>query len=1188
MDLYSQSNSTETLLKMEQMFVIKRDGQKQPVLFDKITERNQKLAKDLDIDATSLSMSVIQGLKSGMTTREIDLLSCENAIYKSTYEPNYAILASRIAVNDLHKTTPQTFRECIELLKSNVNEVNNSSNPLIDEKIYNFALENIDLIESSIKHENDYNYSYFGFKTLEKSYLQRVGKKIVERPQYMLMRVALGIHGPSDRNGIQHSGDIELAIKTYNELSLMKFTHATPTLFYSGTPKPQMSSCFLLNCPDSINGITDCWKTCSFISKHAGGIGVDLTVRSKGSYIAGTNGHSNGIIPLIKVFNEIARYVDQCFTPDTLVYTLDGIKRIEDVSVNDKVLTSEGVYYQVNSPVRHKYNGKMLEIRLSNTFVPVRVTPEHQVLSLKLNEQTTDTELIKHRISQHLETIEFHDTKELKAGDYMVYRIPSEEQDIPTMTEEDCYMYGLLLGNGNVSKLRSYVSLKYEEANAVKFVSSYLEKRGIEYHCMELSSEIMLIWSTVETGCKFTEKQFNKNDRLTIEPCILNLPKQKIKQILRGLISTVGSIKDDNLVIKFFNLTEQIRYMFLRLGIYSNGVHIKTQITEEVHELLPEHLRTRLSETVNYFRYNDNLLVKIQNISETVYEGTVHDFEIAGPHDYTVAQMGVAHNGGGKRKGAISLYLQPWHPDVLEFLEIRLNTGPEEARARDIFPALWIPDLFFKRLQEPNAKWSLFCPGKYPELVTLYGEEFEKRYIELEQQKCFEKQILIEDLWKKIIKSLEETGLPYMLSKDNINNKSNHKNIGAITGSNLCTEIVQYHDSKSTAVCNLASICLPQFVRENKTFNFEELGNVTEMIVHNMNNIIDKNYYPEYEIDCFDEDELEGNTKPKKAIGKHNNLKYRPIGIGVQGLADVFAKMKMSWESKEARELNQLIFETIYYYSCLKSNKLAKEHGAYSKFIGSPAHEGKLQYDMWGVIPLTHIKNETKLSNKNVPRYDWEKLKENIKIEGIRNSLMIAPMPTAGTSQIMGNTEAFEPLTSNLYIRKVGAGDFPVVNQQLYKDLKSLNLWNKQTIDNIIMNNGSIQNIEGIPANLKSLYKTVWEIPQRIIVDFAADRGAFIDQTQSLNIFMERPTVAKLSSLYMYGWKRGLKTLSYYLRTKPATGAVKFTVMNGDKKETDNKENDKQVEENQPVYKINKFTGQKFICTEEVCTACSS
>ena len=839
------------------MYVIKRNGEKQELLFDNITRRNQKLANDLNIDTTSLSLSVIQGLKSGMTTREIDFLSCENAIYKSTYEPNYAILAARIAINDLHKTTPKTFRECIDKLFNNVNQMNNEPNPLIDEKIYNFAVEYIEIIEKSIKHENDYNYTYFGFKTLEKSYLQKANGTIVERPQYMLMRVALGIHGPSNRNNIIHNGDIELVLQTYNELSNMKFTHATPTLFYSGTPRPQMSSCFLLNCPDSINGITDCWKTCSFISKHAGGIGVDLTVRSKGAYISGTNGNSNGIIPLIKVFNEIARYVDQ---------------------------------------------------------------------------------------------------------------------------------------------------------------------------------------------------------------------------------------------------------------------------------------------------------------------------------------------GGGKRKGAISLYLQPWHPDILEFLEIRFNTGPEEARARDIFPALWIPDLFFKRLQQANSKWSLFCPGRYPELVTLYGEEFEKRYIELENKKEFTKQIPTEELWKRIMKSLEETGLPYMMSKDNVNNKSNHKNIGPITGSNLCTEIVQYHDSKSTAVCNLASICLPRFVKEDGTFDFRELGRITEIIVHNMNNIIDKNYYPEYEIDCFDEDEDEyTNIKPKKSIGRNNNLKYRPIGIGVQGLADVFAKMKLSWESKEARILNQVIFETIYYHSLNKSYELSRfSWGPYSHFYGSPASLGILQYDMWNVVPLTHSTKFSENCQYKIPLFDWENLKNKIKQYGTRNSLMIAPMPTASTSQIMGNTEAFEPLTSNLYIRKVGAGDFPIVNTHLYNDLKQIGLWKKEVIDEIIMNNGSIQNIEYVPETIKKLYKTVWELPQKIIVDLAADRGAFIDQTQSLNIFMERPTVSKLSSLYMYGWKRGLKTLSYYLRTQPATGAVKFTVMNENVNKS-NKDINNQTDTNDDKnYKINKYTGQKFICTEEVCTSCSS
>lgn len=1180
----TQSNSE---LKMDQMFVIKRNGERQVMLFDNITRRNQKLANDLKIDTTSLSMSVIQGLKSGMTTREIDLLSCENAIYKSTYEPNYATLASRIAVNDLHKTTPKSFRECLEILNKNVNSVDNKANPLIDDKIYEFALENMDIIESCINYKNDYNYSYFGFKTLEKSYLQKVDGKVVERPQSMLMRVALGIHGPSNRNGIRHEGDIKLVLQTYKELSLMKFTHATPTLFYAGTPKPQMSSCFLLNCPDSINGITDCWKTASFISKHAGGIGIDLTVRSKGSYIAGTNGYSNGIIPLIKVFNEIARYVDQCFTPETSVYTLDGIKRIEDVGVMDKVLSSDGIYHKVKSPVRHEYNGKMLELKLNGSLTNVRVTPEHQVLSLLGQNKETDQELIKYRLDNGSVSLCFNDIKELKEGDFMVYPIPTFEQDNDSLTEEDCYFYGMMLERGTIiPRNKSSIFFEQENEHCIKFVENYLSTRAIKYEKIT-QGYISIEWSTNSLGFKFVHSQLYSSNNLNIkiESSMLHLPKNKIKQMLKGLFSTTNSICEKEITLNLNRtkfLINDIKYLLLRLGIHSYSNPLKFQNTPEFNELLQTQSIPLQYSNNSVIHYKSNLLVKIDSIKETEYSGTVHDFEIEEPHDYVLTHLGVAHNGGGKRKGAISLYLQPWHPDVFEFLEIRMNTGPEEARARDIFPAMWIPDLFFKRLQETNGKWSLFCPGKYPELVTLYGEEFEKRYIELENQKCFEKQIQIEELWKKILKSLEETGLPYMMSKDNVNNKSNHKNIGPITGSNLCTEIVQYHDSNSTAVCNLASICLSQFIKNDNTFDFEELGNTVRIIVHNMNNIIDKNYYPEYEVDVtIETNEGESEIKAKKTIGRNNNLKYRPIGIGVQGLSDAFAKMKFPWESSEARRLNQVIFETIYFNALTKSNELALKDGSYSAFQGSPVSQGILQCDMWNTVPLTHSSNWKEDSLK-IPLFDWDILKENVK-KGIRNSLMIAPMPTAGTSQIMGNTEAFEPLTSNLYVRKVGAGDFPIVNHHLYKDLKELNMWNKELIDKIVMNNGSIQGIENIPDNIKKLYKTVWEIPQKIIVDFAADRGAFIDQTQSLNIFMERPTVSKLSSLYMYGWKRGLKTLSYYLRTKPATGAVKFSIMN-----TENKQ-EKNIEvEDKSVYKINKFTGQKFICNEDVCTSCSS
>ncbi len=831
------------------MYVVKRDGRKQPIYFDKITARNLKLACDLPlVDTTSLSQTVIRGLVSGMTTRDIDLLSAESAIYRSIYEPDYGILASRIAWNDLHKNTSDTFKEVIELLHSNKNS--NKPNPLISDDIYNFALENISIIEKNINYENDYSYNYFAFKTLEKAYLQKIGKNIIERPQSMLMRVNLGIHGPSKRNGIIHKGSIKKALESYKAMSEGKFIHATPTLFNAGTNRPQMSSCFLLTAPDSMGeneydeeervieaaieeqSIPECWKQCAKISKSSGGIGVDLSfIRCRGAYIAGTNGRSDGIIPLIRVFNELLRYVNQ----------------------------------------------------------------------------------------------------------------------------------------------------------------------------------------------------------------------------------------------------------------------------------------------------------------------------------------------SGKRKGVVALYLQPWHPDTPEFLNIRTNNGAEELKARDVFPALWIPDLFFKRL-EANESWSFFCPGSHPDLVGLYGEEFEKRYIELETQGKMVRTMKAIELWEKIVKSLNETGLPYMLAKDSINQKSNQKNIGPIFGSNLCCEIVEYHDPKSIAVCNLASIALPTFVnKDTKTFDFVELGRIVEMVTDNLNLILNKNYSP-------------------VRFCAVNNLSYRPIGIGVQGLADVFAMLHIPWEdentprepSPEARDLNKAIFETIYFHALKKSHELAKESGSYDKFEGSPTSQGILQYDMWNVEPIT-LHTQPKKYTWEIPLLDWTTLKENVKT-GLRNSLLVAPMPTAGTSQILGNNECFEPFTSNIYARKVIAGDFPLVNSHLYRDLLSIGKWNEENVNKIIKDNGSVQSLD-IPQKLKNVYKTVWEISQKVIIDLAADRGAFIDQSQSLNIHIAHPTPSKLSTMYMYAWKKGLKTLSYYLRSLSAVDAVKFTIM-------DISDPTQKIKEE--ILKPAAEKSKEFICNDEVCIPCSS
>ncbi len=751
------------------MQVIKRNGKKEAVHFDKITSRVMKLSYGLNLKSDAIieiAKKVIAGIYNNVTTTELDNLAAETAASFTTKHPDFAVLAARIAVSNLHKNTIKSFSETASILYNYIDKKTGEAAPLIADDIYAIIQENADVLDASIIYERDYHFDFFGFKTLEKSYLLKVHGKIVERPQHLFMRVALGIH--------KH--DIEAAIETYNLMSEKWFIHATPTLFNAGTPKPQMSSCFLLSMKDdSISGIYDTLKDCAMISQSAGGIGLNIhNVRATGSYIKGTNGTSNGIIPMLRVFNDTARYVDQ---------------------------------------------------------------------------------------------------------------------------------------------------------------------------------------------------------------------------------------------------------------------------------------------------------------------------------------------GGGKRKGAFSVYLEPWHADVFEFLELRKNHGKEELRARDLFLALWIPDLFMKRV-ETDGVWSLFCPNEAQNLHTTHGEEFEKLYEQYEADGKARKTIPARDLWNAILESQIETGTPYILYKDAANAKSNQKNLGTIRCSNLCTEIIEYSDEKETAVCNLASLSLPRFV-EGKVFNFEKLLEVTKIVTRNLNKVIDNNYYPIEET-------------------KTSNFRHRPIGLGVQGLADVFMLLGLPFESDMAKMLNKNIFETIYYGALVASNEIAKEVGAYTTFKGSPLSEGIFQFDMWNVQPSD--------------RYNWEELRSSIKEFGVRNSLLLAPMPTASTSQILGNNECFEPYTSNIYNRRVLSGEFAVVNKHLLKDLVNLGIWNDNMKQRIIAANGSVQNIEEIPAELKEIYKTVWEIKQRNVIDMAADRGAFICQSQSLNLFVEQPNFAKLSSMHFYTWKKGLKTGMYYLRTKAAADAIKFTV----------------------------------------------
>ncbi len=758
------------------MYVVKRDGRKEPVMFDKITDRVRKLCYELNelVDPVKVAMRVIEGLYDGVTTSELDNLAAETAASMTITHPDYAQLAARIAVSNLHKNTKKSFSETMNDMYHYVNPRTGQESPLLSDEVYEAIMANAEALDSTIIYNRDFNYDYFGFKTLERSYLLRINGQIVERPQHMLMRVSVGIH----------LNDIAAAIETYELMSKKFFTHATPTLFNAGTPKPQMSSCFLLSMKDdSIDGIYDTLRSTAKISQSAGGIGLSIhNVRATGSYIRGTNGTSNGIVPMLRVFNDTARYVDQ---------------------------------------------------------------------------------------------------------------------------------------------------------------------------------------------------------------------------------------------------------------------------------------------------------------------------------------------GGGKRKGSFAVYIEPWHADIFDFLDLRKNHGKEEMRARDLFLAMWIPDLFMKRVQE-NSTWTLMCPNECPGLYDVHSDEFDAMYLKYEAEDKGRKTIKARELWEKILESQIETGLPYMLYKDAANRKSNQKNLGTIRSSNLCTEIMEYTSADEIAVCNLASISLPMFVEDGK-FNHDFLYQVTKRITRNLNKVIDRNYYPVKE-------------------AENSNMRHRPVGLGVQGLADAFILLRMPFTSDEAKALNQEIFETIYFAAVTASMEMAKEEGPYSSFKGSPISQGEFQYNLWGL-------NDGDLSG----RWDWASLRKEVMEHGVRNSLLMAPMPTASTSQILGNNEAFEPYTSNIYTRRVLSGEFIVVNKHLLEDLVSLGLWNENLKQEIMRANGSVQNIDIIPQDIKDLYKTVWEMSMKDIIDMSRQRGYFIDQSQSLNLFMEGATFSKLTSMHFYAWQSGLKTGMYYLRTKSAVDAIKFT-LNNDKK----------------------------------------
>jgi ribonucleoside-diphosphate reductase alpha subunit len=1219
--------------KLEPMFVIKRGGKKEIVYFDKITNRLKKLMYDIDnIDPVLITQKLCSRIVSGITTTELDNLASQICMSMLTDNPNYGILGARIAISNHQKNTDDNFLSVLDNLINN-KDVHNELSPMINQEIFSLASKYEKEINKMIEYDRDYLIDFFGFKTLEKSYLLRINKKSVERPQHLFMRVALAIHGD----------DLINVKKTYDNLSLKNYTHATPTLFNAGCPNQQLSSCYLIATEDSVEGIFGTMTDCAKISKWSGGIGLHISnIRANGSYIRKTAGYSDGIMPMLKVYNDIARYINQCFTPETIVYTTSGPKEISNILEGDEVITIDGTPKRVLGIKKTNIKKEILKIKTTYSADFVNVTDEHQIYVLRGQRKMLRHNVIINRLEKNIIKEEYISAKEMNTNDILCYPIPVISEYFK-IDKDICRLYGIMLGDGHISKKKNSnskeagITMGFAKIETINFVKQLLEKYKIYYwEDIRETNCVRIGWThtNLENTLGFCyDDLYDSNHHKKVSKRFLNMNNENTLSLIKGLIETDGSIENE---IYFSstskNLIESLRYCLLRLGILSSG-YIKNNIGNvssyknittrllsynlriPKDTLLCKELEIEPSKKLGYFRYKNTLYSKIKSISNFEYEGEVFDLNIEDNHNY-LTQMGLVHNSG-KRNGSFAVYIEPWHADIFTFLDAKKNHGSEELRARDLFYALWVPDLFMKAIEE-GGDWYLMCPDKCPGLPDVYGEEFDKLYLKYVVENKYNKKIKARELWDAIISSQMETGVPYMSYKDHVNRKSNQKNIDIIRSSNLCNEINEVSNQGETAVCNLASICLPSILEyPNKSYhdwydlltheekqlseyyfrgrlkllsepdcvyckllkallkevgleyeeisseNAEELrqfcarpipdkfttipqlfsiiedGEVDEVkylggytktwsllspkinhnrlrdlsydLTKNLNKIIDINYYP---------------TEKTKV----SNMRHRPIGIGVQGLADLFLALKLPFDSVEARKINKEIFETIYFGALDSSHTLAFKEGPYSTFGGSPLSEGILQFNMWG------LKDED-LSG----RWKWNSLRKNIMRDGVRNSLLVALMPTASTSQIMGSVvECFEPLTSNLYTRRTLAGEFVIINPYLVKDLINLDMWNDDMKNRLQYDKGSVKNIKNFP--FKDIYRTVWEIPQKSLIEMSADRGVFVCQSQSLNLFFEKPEYKKLSMAHLLGWKLGLKTGSYYIRSKPATSAQRFAM----------------------------------------------
>ena len=1118
------------LMPDDEMFVTKRNGKREIVSFDKILTRIKKIGAEADIkiNYTSLVMKVIDQLYDGISTTKIDELSAEQCASMASIHTDYNTLAGRITVSNHQKNTSDSFSKVMNALYY-YQDKHDKHSPLVSHELNVIVDKYADELDEMCDYSRDYLIDYFGFKTLDRAYLMRINKITVERPQHMWLRVAVGIHGEN----------LDKIKETYDLMSQKYFTHATPTLFNAGTPRPQLSSCFLLAMEnDSIEGIYNTLKDCALISKWAGGIGLHIhNVRASGSHIRGTNGSSNGLVPMLRVFNNTAKYVDQCVHPETIIYTSQGPKQIQDcISEDTSIYNVNGEIEAIGNVLEHSYEGEILEIKTMHSIHPLIITPQHPILALRDQQRGLNYNIIRNRLDKKHVNFEWTDAGELDESDMIVFPIPKYENDVSDISEDDCFMYGIILGDGCMNNKDGTGRVTMHSVNKIhikEFMTNYLDENLVEYKSCVNDNTTVIRWNrTIHLPFRYSDF-YDENKKKRVHHKWLNLPLQKCKYILKGLLETDGCNGTKELVFDntSLNLIESVRFICMRMGILTSG-YVRDRVgekhetakgiienkqisytlripkTKEICELMDIEYDNK--QFFKFMKYDDFLLSRVQEIRSYEYSGVLYDLQMSTEHNYLL-HNGLVHNGGGKRNGSFAIYLEPWHADVEMFLQMRKNHGDEELKARDLFYALWIPDLFMERVKSEGT-WTLFCPDECPGLADVYGDKFVELYTKYEASGKGRKTMKARDLWFQMLDAQMETGTPYLLYKDACNKKSNQQNIGTIKSSNLCSEVLQYSDENETAVCNLASIGLPTYVDRTHTppvFNFEKLHEVTKVITLNLNRIIDVNYYP----------------TPKTQL---SNMRHRPIGIGIQGLADVFMMMNYSFTSDEAKQLNKDIFETIYHAALESSCELSQVEGPYETFWGSPASERKLQFDLWGVQPSE--------------RYNWTDLKNKIVAHGLRNSLLLAPMPTASTSQILGYNECIEPITSNIYNRRTLAGEFIMANKYLMEDLIGLGLWNEKIKNNIIANNGSVQQIDIIPQEIRDKYRTVWELPMKTLIDMAADRGVYVCQSQSLNLWLEDPNYKTLTSMHFYAWSKGLKTGIYYLRRRGRHQAQQFTI----------------------------------------------